>query len=960
MKHPVVCTIARVCAYALFWSWNVIFLAFMFLGFAPTLLLEVIDAVRTSTIPVQFLALGAILVVIPLAAVVLGLTVLRRSPGRLLTFGYGVEGPLMLIVAIRFFAVREATPMLTLMLVIAALGLAALLWQILDRRAGERRLFWEYLRVPGLTFLLIMGLYASAWIAFYAVPIPIIVWRAIIDLFTQNIWEMLGDLSEMGVWWVFLGVHGLVLAGYTATLFVVMPIAVPILYVRAWWRGVRQFAARSSRLRAAALTAAVILLCAVSVVLAGQQPQHRAFALLKIPPDSSEEAQALLEQQEAIRAGLLNAYLAPARYISAVGEVYHVRALFMEAFGLEEEDAEPVQRAYEVVARPVLYEPVEPPGPVGDLWRWDNRVFREEPVRAAEMYEAFFDEQIVDGEREAVVRAARSTWSPAQAQAAWQAVDDREIHLLRQEVTVTEHADGNRSRDWAEVELYEVYQNQTAQRQEVVYYFSLPESAVVTGVWLGNSADRDARFVYRVSPRGAAQAMYRNEVRYNLDPALVEQIGPRQYRLRVFPIEPRQIRWDDAGLRSTVEEGPEMHMWLTYRTFALADDAWPLPRLAEKRNVYWDRASVRLVDGKQMQVVGEEWLPASVPAAAPVEPVAHRVDFPGGQTVLARPVSVVDLSGLPDGLSLAVVLDRSRSMAAYESDVEEALAQLTGVTQADVDVYLTASVYRGEEPSRAKLSDIASGDILYYGGQNAAEMLAQFDRLRAGDDYDAVLVLTDGTGYGLGSADIDVPPPDAPVWMVHLDGAFPLGYDDATLEVIQASGGGVAGSIDEALVRLAVSLEADGAVPYDVVDGYVWQVVPTEDVEADVASDDGFDALAARRFILAEMIRNRGSLDRLETLDTLHAIATEHSVVTPYSSMIVLVTTEQERRLDRLEKEGDRFEREHEDVGETLPEGGVTAVPEPEEWLLLAVVAGMLLWYARRRWPDLLRRRVIY
>jgi hypothetical protein len=145
-----------------------------------------------------------------------------------------------------------------------------------------------------------------------------------------------------------------------------------------------------------------------------------------------------------------------------------------------------------------------------------------------------------------------------------------------------------------------------------------------------------------------------------------------------------------------------------------------------------------------------------------------------------------------------------------------------------------------------------------------------------------------------------------------------------------------------------------------VVDGYVWQVLSAADVEGITASDDGgFGALAARRLILAEVYRNRGSLDQLETLDYLHAIAVEQGVVTPYSSMIVLVTTEQERRLDQLEREGDRFEREHEDVGETLPETGITAVPEPEEWLLLAVAAGMLLWYARKKWPALLRRRVI-
>ncbi|MFL7793002.1 MAG: TIGR02921 family PEP-CTERM protein, partial [Anaerolineae bacterium] len=919
----------------------------------PTLLPELINAVRTSTIPTLFLVYGVILVVVPLAAVVIGFTVLRRSPGRLLTFGYAVEGPLMLIVAIRFFAVREVTPILALLLTIAGLGLATFLWQILDRRIDERRQLFGHLRVAGLTLLLAVGLYASVWIAFYAVPIPVMVWRAISDLFGHGFRGMFGDLGQMGVWWVLLGFLGLILLGYTATLFVAMPVAVPLLYIRGWWRGVRSFAAHNGRLRVGVLTTAVLILCAVSVALTGRQPQHRAFALLETPPANPEEAQALLKQQSTIRAGLLNAYLAPARYVSAVGEVYHVRMLFMEAFDLSEKDAEPVQQAYEVVARPVLYEPMAPPETVGNSWRWDNRTFQEEPAKAAEMYEAFFDETIIDGERAAVVRAARSTWSLAQAQAAWQAVDDREIHLVRQEVNVAEHG------DWAEVELYEVYQNQTAQRQEVVYYFSLPESAVVTGVWLGNSADRDARFTYRVSPRGAAQTMYRTEVRYNLDPALAEQIGPRQYRLRVFPIEPQRIHWDDAATRSTIEEGPEMHMWLAYRTFALADDAWPLPRLAEKRNVYWDGASVRLVNGERMRVGGDDWLPTSIPAAAPVETAAHRVDFPGGQTVIARPVSADDLPELPEGLRLALVLDRSRSMAAYEADVEGALGQLTGLAQADVDVYLTASAYRGEEPTRAKLADVASGGILYYGGQNAAEMLAQFDRLRAGDDYDAILVLTDGTGYGLGSSGIDVPLPDVPVWMVHLDGAFPLGYDDETLEALQASGGGVAGSVDEALVRLAVSLEAEGAASYDVVDGYVWQVIRTKDVGVDVAVDDSFGALAARRLILAEMYRNRGSLDQLETLDTLHAIAMEHGVVTPYSSMIVLVNTEQQKRLDRLEKEGDRFEREHEDVGETLPELGVTAVPEPEEWLLIAVVAGMLVLYARKRWPGLLRRRVI-
>ncbi len=128
-----------------------------------------------------------------------------------------------------------------------------------------------------------------------------------------------------------------------------------------------------------------------------------------------------------------------------------------------------------------------------------------------------------------------------------------------------------------------------------------------------------------------------------------------------------------------------------------------------------------------------------------------------------------------------------------------------------------------------------------------------------------------------------------------------------------------------------------------------------------IAGDD-FVAIAGRRLILATIHRHRGTLGQLDTLDRLHAIAIEHSIVTPYSSMIVLVNERQEQLLDQLEARGDRFQREHEEVGETVPESpfSVTGVPEPEEWLLLALVAVMLIWYVqmtRRRHDSTLRHK---
>ena len=215
-------------------------------------------------------------------------------------------------------------------------------------------------------------------------------------------------------------------------------------------------------------------------MVTNRQPQKLAFDLLEAPPASLEQAAALRQREKDLRMGLLNAYLAPFRYISAMGEVRQISDLYEQVFRLPLKSARSVQNLYENVARPLLYDPVHPQK---TLNRQDNTALTQEPQEAAQLYLRYFDKTIVEGERQTIVNAVRSTWSRDQAEAAWQAVDEREVYLVRQEVTIQEH------NDWADVELYEVYQNKTYQQQEVIYYFNLPESAVITGLWLGNSPD---------------------------------------------------------------------------------------------------------------------------------------------------------------------------------------------------------------------------------------------------------------------------------------------------------------------------------------------------------------------------------------------------------------------------------------------------------------------------------------
>jgi hypothetical protein len=88
------------------------------------------------------------------------------------------------------------------------------------------------------------------------------------------------------------------------------------------------------------------------------------------------------------------------------------------------------------------------------------------------------------------------------------------------------------------ISVEEEYENTTYQLQEVVYEFSLPQGSVVTDLRLGP----DLEFIGQIAPRGAAERTYELQQQQRRDPALLEQTGPHQYRLRVFPIPEKGSR----------------------------------------------------------------------------------------------------------------------------------------------------------------------------------------------------------------------------------------------------------------------------------------------------------------------------------------------------------------------------------------------------------------------------------
>lgn len=923
------------CPHFLFWGWNGLFLSVAAFGIAPHVLPAVwVDTLR-GDVPMSFLSGVLALLLVPLASTAVGLVWLRRRPGALLRFFYGVEAPLVTLCLARLFLLRELNPGVAFAMGGFAVALSAYGWTLFRRPRPDHRaktlragLAWA-----GALWTATAGLYVAALLAFYVPPAA---W-ALGNFLLELDWSAaLADALLRGRPFASLmQVLFLALFVASALLFLALPAGLAGLYLAPV---VTRFAAHRARLGGPATAALAVLVPLVAVagfVASNRQPQAEALALTAEPAVTDAERRALLERSDGIRRGLLNAYLSPHRYVSSDGENNHIAAMYAEVTGRSHDDFAGLERVWEALARPLLYR--------GTDRRGDRRT-------AQDRYEAFFDAPIQRAELGPTVQALRSTWDRDAAAAGLLDIGAENVWLEEQHVRVREGG------PWAEVEIHEVYANRTGRPQEVLYYVSLPETAAVTGLWLGDTADRSKRFPFVVAPRGAAQEVYRSEVVRNVDPALLEQVGPRQYRIRAFPVPALPRRGD--GARPAVSR---LHLWLTYRV-AATPDGWPLPQLAERRNVYWTRRSERSLGGEPWG--GEDWLPATVPRSgdrgtAGQGPSRMEATMAGYRVTAETAETPTLMAGPPTagpstaGPRLAVVVDTSFSMTEHRGDVASAVEVLEALG-VDADLYLTRA---GGPPRRISAADLDSAELLFWGVLGPDELLAQYagarreDQGTGGDDptpYDGIFVLTDAGGYDVepdAGATAQVPDPEAPLWWIHF-GGLPIAYRDGILAATEDSGGGVATSVTEALGRLAT-----GRPGQRIVDGWRFTIQPVDD-GAERSGDPSFEAVAAR-----QLIRHLGrSLDRsdLGALDGIHALAKAHRVVTPYSSMLVLVNDRQREALAKAEQREDRFEREAETGDQALGEPpdpfAVSGVPEPEEWALLLVAAAALValrWRAR-------------
>ena len=915
-------------SHLIFWIWNLVFIGIVDIWLLPQFGLDLFFDTRNGLVEPTFTVSFLILLIVPVICTILGFWRLRSRPTLLLRLFYGVEAPLFTLCLLRLFLIRELTlaSAFTLGLVIFSIFMFAI-ELLVGYAAHNEKLSW--VQMVGHSLILLVGGYVGSLLLLYTVP----------ALF----WTIVGIFSGIVGFFMALGeilLHPIealtalpffLLFASSFLVFLSMPYAFVHFYIRAWERIHKAFGRQYGIQNSWTITGMTLAIsCCLFVGLQLQQPQSKAFALLTAAGGNSEiefslsaagvqVRQQQLQQSDDIRAGLTHAYLHRYRYLSPWDRSNQLGKLYDPA--LPDGAQAFLQNIHNGLLSPFLY-------------RGEDK----DAQKAEELYEQFFDEPIQKAERASIREALQATADRDETKAGLLNLDQKVVRLASQEASVTPHG------DWGTVKIHERYENSTPEDQEIFYSFSLPESAAITGLWLG-TAENPTLFPHVVSPRGAAQQVYNAEVerakfQRATDPALLEQVGPRQYRLRVFPI-PASTATESRAVR----DPGELDLTLTYDVMAKPGEGWPLPQLSEKRNIFWTEKTEHKRGDNSIQLGEDEWFEPTLSAKRNPQLSSHKIDFDEGFQVTAMPLTSQEKL-LPSGEQIAVVVDSSYSMSDRTAELQQAAKTLTETAkQNTLDFYIATA---GQSKASGQ-SAFTVDNTLFYGTLQPADMLTQFAQASESDSYDAIVLLTDEGSYELAEDKAELPALNAPLWIVHLGGKVPSAYEDNLLQLLEDTQGGVDTQVMPVLQKIALA-DAEATV----LDGYRWQVEASSDsTEAETQTSDkpvgSFAALAAR-----QLIRQQGRVldtTQVAALDKVHAIAKRTSIVTPYSSMLVLVDERQREDLRKAEAGEDRFEREVEDGQDDLTQPGnalAASVPEPGQVIGLFVMAIALITLKRK------------
>jgi putative PEP-CTERM system integral membrane protein len=927
---------------SIYWLWHVLFVIVALAILLPFVALPIINSAFNAAAPWHYAIYVSIMVALPFLSIGIVWWRFRANAVAALKLFYAVELPLMLLLLLRVTLFRDAPFAAQFLLLNISIAIAAyfgMLWysSAVTTPSGKQlgRVLSNIVlsNIALSTIVALVGVYLGLLLGIVFLPLALTLivecWQGLINLSWATVAEFFRVVFDTPLIVIFV-----LLFFLTAVFFLVTPLLLIAFYLEQFYARLR----KTPLPQLAVASLCVIVFETVIFSQSYQQSQLRAFELTESLPTDPIKRDQLLNEADTIREGLLSAYLAAYRYLSTTESSRSVKHSYQELLGEKSAIADFAQNLFNALASPFLYQ---------------GSTFNQDKTLAADRYQQFFDTPIEKAEKEHILSAVKATWENEQNEAGLMNAASHYVLLTDQSITVEEQG------DLATISIVQVLENQTYQAQEIVFHFKLPEDAVVTGLWMSDDIQNPEKFRHVVSPRGAAQSVYKAEVRRRIDPALLEKVGPQQYRLRAFPIPARAVeqshqrnRYSDAfkGFRVVPAS-----VKFQYVVSIDKQGQWPMPTLLEKRNVYWNKQTKRSHATESIA----HWLPETIATSEPNALLAHTTTM-GTGFVQALPRDKQVPTKMPAKRferPMAVIIDGSYSMNQVQDSLQK---QLSWLQQSSINYDIFFCQLRCTKTEINALSK-----QVFFGNSQLLEQLSAWSTHEA-SNYASVFVLTDGGSYEL-SPDKDLPlrAPKQALWLIHLAQQLPYAYSDAVIDAVNDSGGGIAETITEAIDKFLWTQQVGQSLNHAKLIGvskqYFWywhknadniNIDMDADMDIDKNQSSPFSALAAARWINHLAAKNDKS--DLDNLDHIHSIAKQNDIVSFYSSMLVLVEDRQRDLLAEAESKEDRFEREietgEEGLGAPTDPFSVPAVPEPEEWALLIIVGCLLLIaYKRQR-----------
>lgn len=902
-------SVGRSVAYLIFGGWHLLFLVIL-LGVIAPAFVEALEKSRFQDTPWYSLAFILVLVAIPLVSIALGLGRFSKSPGFQLRYLYGFELPLFMLMFYLMIGFRQGNLAMDFMLFLALLSLFSylvILWQKKSNGLEKIKSSPIWLGFSGLVLMtgIYLGLLLLIILFPYLVTVVGNVFDAIVNFFSHGI-----QIKPSRSTSYFPALVLIPFALFTIGLVLILPFAMTWLYIRQF--GI--FLPQLKKPLAWLILAGFLGINVGMIQLLDHQQQQKVFEMLGEQEITEQKKQHLLTQTELIRAGLINAYLSPFRYLSTESKSRSIGKSYRKLLDWSPSQAEKVQQLFNFLIRPMLYQ---------------GKSFSERK-KAADLYQQFFDTSIEKGEQEQILKSIPLDWfSRGNRPASLLSRNQKRVFLQKQQIDFrVEKGIGN-------LTLKQALKNLTYRNQEVVLQFRLPEDAVITGLWLSNEEDKPKQFAYVVSPRGAAQKVYNRQIRKRVDPALLEQIGPSEYRLRIYPIPPK---------RGGTQAMPMLYMQMDMLILADAKGQWQTPRLLEKRNLYWDERSQRVLNGENLST--QSWFPTSLKDAELED--FRLIEFESDGTNFHAIPRQHGSEQISFNNNIAAVVDGSYSMQKHKARMKQVINTLVQSGQ-QIEWYFcqqSCAMYSAEQILQQS----------FFGNSTPLEQLQHLKDTASGNAYDAIIYLSDGD-----SPKSKMKPQqwlnNTPIWLVQPDSRDVPVINDDLMELIQVSQGGVVNSTREALLRLnPQDILAHMTLPtnfelINITRERLWLKSPSRfEQKLGLVAFEQY-RLLARQIILSKT--REENLTDLVQLDKIHDIAKSAEIVSQFSSMLVLVNEEQHRELKKAETEADRFKRDKAEnrIRIRKPNNplAVSSVPEPEEWMLIICALALLSYRVLRK-----------